>query len=104
VAYRRRNPWSEWVPPSDLPPPELTPVFGVKTFDATTTCADIHPHGAIPSGSKCICMACHKSGVEHRVISHIKPGNGQIREGWQTAEQPTKYTPPPKGLRGGTGR
>lgn len=92
-----------WVRPSPKPPPDLTPLFGPQLgWSPDRPCHEIH--GPIPSGSKLICMRCHKCGVEHLTYTHVKPGNGQLREGWQTAEQPTKYTPPPKGLRGGTGR
>lgn len=97
-----RAAWKDWMPPDPAPPPELVPIFGVRTFDAQTTCKDIHPHGPIPSGSRCCCMACHSSGVEARTRTHIKPGNGQIREEWQTPE-PTRYTPKP-GLKGGVGQ
>jgi hypothetical protein len=113
MAYRRKNPWVDYVTPdlSHRHAPDLVPVFGVKTFDATTTCKDIHPHGPIPSGSRCICMGpCHKSGVDALVRDHTKPGNGQLREGWDMPE-PTKYLPAEtvapstgKRLRGGIGR
>lgn len=97
-----RAAWKDWVPPSPAPPPELVPIFGAKAFGADTVCGDIH-RGPIPSGSVCCCMVCHKSGVEHRTQHHTKPGNGQLREGWETPE-PTVYAPPKRGLKGGTGK
>lgn len=112
TAYRRRNPWLDYVPPTPAPPPELMPVFGAQVgWSPDRTCADVHPGGPIPSGSLCVCMVCSRSGVEHRTRDHTKPGDGQLREGWQTPEA-TVYAPPvaitPKGgvrrLRGGTGR
>jgi hypothetical protein len=105
---RRTQIWDDWLAPAPARAPELVPIFGPKTFDATTTCQAIHPRGAIPSGYRCVCMSCHRSGVDHRVRDHVKPGNGQLRDGWD-APEPTRYLPPPPAtgkapLRGGIGR
>lgn len=44
--------------------PNLIPVFGAKVWDATRTCADIHPYGPIPKGSKHKCEFCSMTGIE----------------------------------------
>lgn len=56
--------WADWVPPGERDP-QVTLLFGSKTFDATTTCADIH-YGPIPDGSRCMCSVCHgcSAGLE----------------------------------------
>lgn len=72
-------------------------------------CSEIH--GVIRKGSKLVCMACHKSGIERQVQDHVKPNSGKLRDGWQELKPtPTVYSPPKavtaKGevLRGGIGR
>ena len=93
--------WSDWVAP-DRRAPDLEPVFGPKAWGASSTCRAVHPNGSIPPGSRCVCMACHKCGVEHDVARHVKLGNGTLREGWDQPE-PTRYERPKAGLRGGLG-
>lgn len=44
--------------------PNLIPLFGAKVWDATRTCADIHPNGPIPAGSRHKCEACSQTGIE----------------------------------------
>lgn len=87
--------WEGWVAPSPRPP-DLEPVFGPASFTPGTTCDDIHSRGPIPEGSRCCCMACHRSGVERQVRHHVKPADGQIRDGW-TAPTPTKVPDGPGG-------
>lgn len=90
---------------------KLEPIFGPKTWGADSTCRDVHPHGPMPEGSRCCCMACHKSGVEwHRALK-ITPQDEErlknyvprdedgnpIRDQWserdEPATNPTKYEP-----------
>lgn len=49
----------------------LEPIFGSLPWARVTTCLDIHPRGAIPHGSKCCCMACHKSGKDQHPVMTI---------------------------------
>lgn len=112
ATHRKRRTDLEILAASGIGPraPDLMLITGAKAFGRNTTCDDIH-RGPIPSGSLCCCAVCHSCGVEHRTRDHTKPGDGQLREGWEVA-QPTVYVPPaattPRGgtrrLRGGTGR
>lgn len=43
----------------------LTLAFGSSCKPlALLTCADVHPRGPMPEGTRCCCASCHKSGVE----------------------------------------
>lgn len=44
--------------------PNLIPIFGAKVWDATRTCADVHPNGPIPAGSRHKCEHCSETGIE----------------------------------------
>jgi hypothetical protein len=85
--------WADHVPPSPKPPPDLVPIFGSQLgWSPGRTCADVHPNGPIPPGSRLVCMACHCSGVERQVARHTKPRDGHLREGW-AKPTPTRYAP-----------
>jgi hypothetical protein len=89
----------------------LEPIFGDKTWSPRSSCADVHPHGELPDGSKCCCMAGHESGVEWdrrlvrtdadlQEIAAWQPEKG--RDEWSESEppsdkpQPTRYEGVPK--------
>src|SRR5580693_10000219 len=89
----------------------LEPIFGDEPWSPKSSCADVHPHGKLPDGSKCCCMAGHESGVEWdrrliltasnlEEIAAWKPEKG--RDQWSEPEppsdkpQPTKYAGDPK--------
>lgn len=45
--------------------PRLVPCYGSSCKPmALLTCADVHPNGPIPKGSRCVCMAKHCTGIE----------------------------------------
>jgi hypothetical protein len=93
--------WGDWIEP-DRSSPRLELIFGRQPFGANTACGSIH-HGPIPRGSRCVCMVCHRSGLDGLpVVDQDKhDGDGQLREGYEVAGTPTKLEPPKLGLRGG---
>jgi hypothetical protein len=44
---------------------KLEPIFGPKAWSTKSSCLDVHPRGSMPTGTKCCCMSCHRSGREH---------------------------------------
>jgi hypothetical protein len=47
----------------DEPRISLTPIFGIEFFTPQSRC----PHrGSIRKGSRCCCMVCNKSGMDHK--------------------------------------
>lgn len=91
----------------------LVPIFGFHGFGADTGCDKVHPGGPIPSGSKCCCMVCNKSGRDHWEKVRNDGRVGRPRDEWVKEEErqqgnqaprPTRYVAPAGGLRGGLGR
>lgn len=88
----RRGAWDDYVSPDRTAYPRLEPIFGCRSYTPLTICQDIHPHGKIPKGSKCCCMApgCYQSGVDHLTL----PGSiGEPTRPEYLIVQPTVYTP-----------
>jgi hypothetical protein len=86
----------------------LEPIFGPCPWSHLSTCQQVHPRGDIPSGSKCCCMACHRTGVEkHAAFRETAAGMLRLKE-WQPEggkdewspeadrPEPTRYEGPPK--------
>jgi hypothetical protein len=69
--------WNDWIPP-DKSGPKLTPIFGCNPFGADTRCDHVH-HGPIPRGSRCCCMVCHQSGLDHIALPGRIDTAGAIR-------------------------
>jgi hypothetical protein len=92
--------WADWLPPDLSPPPRLEPIFGCQPFGQMTACEDVH-RGPIPPGSRCCCMVCNRSGLDHvpAVFTDRHADDGKLREGYEIAGTPTAYRPGQ--LRGG---
>lgn len=102
----RQSRWADWVEPAHEDAElSLIPTFGIRAWSAQSTCADVHPHGPMPSGTNLCCMACHKSGREkHRSLRRTATDQLKIdrwkppEEGDQwshpDAAEPTRYAPP----------
>lgn len=98
--------WADWVEPAHTKA-ELTlmPIFGVRAWSPQSTCADVHPHGKMPSGTRCCCMACHQTGQEKHpdlrttatdqlALARWEPPDGVDEWSYPDAAEPTRYVPP----------
>jgi hypothetical protein len=73
--------------------PDLIVVYGCKAWGANSTCADVHPNGPIPDGSRHCCGSCHKSGIEWHPALQPTALDRKYRRTFPEAEPvPTIYT------------
>lgn len=105
----RRSRWADWVEPAHTEAElDLVPIFGIRAWSAASDCRDVHPHGPIPAGSRCCCMACHRSGREkHPALRETAADRLRVAR-WEPPEEgdqwtrpdsaePTRYDPPTPG-------
>ena len=59
--------------------PKLVMAFGPKSISAAMTCADVHPNGPIPEGSRLCCTVCGRTGIDDhpRLRRDAMDRNGQ---------------------------
>lgn len=67
---------------------KLEPTFGIRSWTPGSTCGDVHPHGPMPKGSRCCCMAKHCTGIEGHPLLKETATDRLRRERWE---------PPPEG-------
>jgi hypothetical protein len=68
------------------------PLFPIGPYTPQSECAH---KGPITRGSVFYCPICHDYGREDHISKPLKAAKNRAK--------PTRYVPPPKGLKGGTG-
>jgi hypothetical protein len=71
----------------------LEPIFGPKAWGANSTCADVHPGGPIPAGSRCCCMHCFETGVEHHPDLRETAADKVNIRNWRPTDEAGNPTP-----------
>jgi hypothetical protein len=77
--------------------PRLEPIFGCRALASSTTCADIHPGGDLPEGTRCCCMVCHATGG--RTQACIDRLYGTVSDAERPRPERYRYKPKPGSTR-----